>query len=1736
MKTLLTAFAICFASFSIGQNQPDVVLNELNMDNPGGPDQAEFIELYGNPGTSLDGFVLVLFEGSNDLSYGAFDLDGYSLNTNGFFVIGNAAVTNVDLIIADGTISNGADGVAIYQADATDFPIDTPPSQINLIDAAVYETGDATDQTLIAALGLDVIVPGYTQLDETAQQQGADLSISRTPDGGPAFDFGTWTLQEITPGTFNVAQCFAGDIELSTGGTFAQVCTESAESSVTLIEVDTLSFGENQIIVVADQNANINAVYTAANIDFSAFAPGTYFIYNIYFNGIVDSTTLSNEFPVSGITAGNCVSIGVNPVQVDVVNCSGCVGGTIASNIGDGSSYCAISIPQIQPSNNSTSNEDIYLYALTDSNGAIIDTFSMQYDAAGLQPGNYNLYGISHIGMLSGTDSITTIDAEVCLALSDNSIAFTILNCPYIVFNELNIDNPGGGDTEEFIEFYGTPLAQLDGLVLVLFEGDNNLSYESFDLDGFSLDENGFFVIGNAAVNNVDYIIADATIGNGPDAVGLYIGDAADFPNDTPPTTVNLIEAAVYGTDDPTDGALITALGLDNAVPGYEQLNETFQQNFPDLSMSRVPDGGLPYNFAPWILQQVTPGTWNEPQCLGGSIFSIGPTTFCDTETSMPVGFVIDSLGYGDALLFVITDQANTIITYTNETQFDFGGFASGSYRIYSVYFNGAIDSASVSEGNNLETIYAGNCVSVSTNFVGIELVPCTGCIAGEVALESDFFQFCNSTTLPVALSNTGTSLDDSYIYVLVDNGGAITTFGDSWIPVTDLIPGTYSIYGVSYQGVLTGISSGVAFDALSSDVCLAISTNAVEIEIFECSDNTPCTQLFISEYLEGTNGTKAIELFNPSLTPMNLAGYTLSQFANGIAAPTNVLNLSGSIGPLGTYVIANPGQGGGNGAASQTVLNLANLIDQIANFNGNDALELRYNGVLIDAIGIVGENPGTGSGWPVGNASTVDVDLVRKFTIQSPIPIWAISANQWDIYNNTDYSRLGNHLFQPCTDELLAGFLADELTVAENAGTLNLSVQCLNAATGITISMSVIGGTADASDYTLTLPITLNFTDSTAIQSFTLDIVNDAIPEGAETILLTLQSDSLVTWLQQTLTITITQSDPNCDGGFITGNGADIVSQCSDLPNAQLDLTSDNNTPNDTYVFVIADVNENILEIVNASPVSLDAYDAGTYYIFGLSYTGNLDPSSIEPGMPVAGIGADQCAELSNNIITIERAPCIVTGCDAGSVFINDGADFITICAGDNHVDVIFTNTGESIDDSYTYFIVDATGTIVGQVDSIWSAGAAADGEYTIYGVSYLNNLIDSTVVIGAPFSGIEADSCFEVSDNSIQAIAYSCNDSAPCTKLFFSEILEDSQSDKAIELYNPSALPLDLSNYTINLYTNGSAAPSATLNLSGSLPAHEVYVITSSGNGQNPTDPAILDVTDITSDVATFTGNDAIELLFQGTVIDMIGIIGDDPGGNGWEFGNASTANHVLVRRQEITSGNADWNIVSGQWISYDATDYTHLGSHQAFNCGNVPVAIVGFTTAAQTASEIDGTTVTVTIHSESVETPFQIVINESGSGTALIGEDYSAGFPITFTVPQGTSDLSFTITIIGDAITEGNETIDLDLNANANVFFNIPNQVITITEGNAIVESMTDEVSYFPNPATQSVTVLAEDAILALRIVDMSGRTAAMYTFLGQHKTLPVQIESLPNGFYIMELQTEKDRFYLPLQKVN
>ncbi len=77
-----------------------VVINEIDSDTPS-VDTMEFIELYdeGFGNTPFDNLVLILFNGSGDTQYAAYDLDGHATDEYGFFLIGSNQIPNIDLLL-----------------------------------------------------------------------------------------------------------------------------------------------------------------------------------------------------------------------------------------------------------------------------------------------------------------------------------------------------------------------------------------------------------------------------------------------------------------------------------------------------------------------------------------------------------------------------------------------------------------------------------------------------------------------------------------------------------------------------------------------------------------------------------------------------------------------------------------------------------------------------------------------------------------------------------------------------------------------------------------------------------------------------------------------------------------------------------------------------------------------------------------------------------------------------------------------------------------------------------------------------------------------------------------------------------------------------------------------------------------------------------------------------------------------------------------------------------------------------------------------------------------------------------------------------------------------------------------------------------------------------------------------------------------------------------------------------
>ena len=268
MKKILLVLSVLWCAVLY----PQVVINEIDVDSPG-VDDREFIELKSAvPFFPLDGYVVVLYNGSPtsstaNRSYFTVDLDGYVTDANGIITIGSVLVSPVpQILISANVIQNGEDAVALYLGNSSDFPMNTLATSANLVDALVYGTSDPLALDLMALLGETV------QIDENLNSQVTSQSIQRTPDG-------SYEVKAPTPGANNDGSGFIYN------------------GLSILVSQSTINEGDAVQITITSQTA----VTSATSLSFS--------INNSTFNNSDISGTLSVVIPAGSTSATSVLTV-----------------------------------------------------------------------------------------------------------------------------------------------------------------------------------------------------------------------------------------------------------------------------------------------------------------------------------------------------------------------------------------------------------------------------------------------------------------------------------------------------------------------------------------------------------------------------------------------------------------------------------------------------------------------------------------------------------------------------------------------------------------------------------------------------------------------------------------------------------------------------------------------------------------------------------------------------------------------------------------------------------------------------------------------------------------------------------------------------------------------------------------------------------------------------------------------------------------------------------------------------------------------------------------------------------------------------------------------------------------------------------------------------------------------------------------------------------------------------------
>jgi hypothetical protein len=314
--------------------------------------------------------------------------------------------------------------------------------------------------------------------------------------------------------------------------------------------------------------------------------------------------------------------------------------------------------------------------------------------------------------------------------------------------------------------------------------------------------------------------------------------------------------------------------------------------------------------------------------------------------------------------------------------------------------------------------------------------------------------------------------------------------------------------------------------------------------------------------------------------------------------------------------------------------------------------------------------------------------------------------------------------------------------------------------------------------------------------------------------------------------------------------------------------------------------------------------------------------------------------------------------------------------------------------------------------------------------------------------------------------------------TDLIISEYVEASGNNKYIEVYNGTTATINLADYQLQLFSNGSAtaavgAPAMT----GSLAPGATIVY------RNSLATLYAGAT-VVSSAVNFNGDDAIALwkISTASFVDIVGNIGCDPG-TAWTATGISTLDRSLVRNANICAGvtidpaqtaPANTNILcpfptlAAEWTNNATDDVSNLGAH-TMTCGPTVTMAVATASALESAG-----TATITLNFNPATTVAgTVTIGVTNGPGALYTTDYTttpvttAG-NITRTVPAGATTATFTVNIVDDILTEANETIT----------FTITGASAGISLGSALTTVFTildNDVTPTINFSTLNITVL-------------------------------------------------------------
>ena len=291
--------------------------------------------------------------------------------------------------------------------------------------------------------------------------------------------------------------------------------------------------------------------------------------------------------------------------------------------------------------------------------------------------------------------------------------------------------------------------------------------------------------------------------------------------------------------------------------------------------------------------------------------------------------------------------------------------------------YHSSLETIFPSEGNQFWGIrdLNGNCGSSNFEFISLPNTNISGFKNTILSFDYNVFEFDNGDDIKYELF-----FDDISQGEIIITEGSSNFSTDGWQTETVNIPNIVNLVRIFISIKQNGANDYAGIDNIK----------------LQGEEIIPCTELIISEYIEGTSSgshrNNFIEIYNPTNQIIDLENYNLTKFTNDNLNSTGNVPLSGTISAYGTYLVED---GNENIGITANLSTSSSVLD----FNGNDKIALRKHETIIDLIGIIGNN--------IDFAK--DVTFRRKSHVQSPNNEY--NENEWDIYGLEDITNINSHV-----------------------------------------------------------------------------------------------------------------------------------------------------------------------------------------------------------------------------------------------------------------------------------------------------------------------------------------------------------------------------------------------------------------------------------------------------------------------------------------------------------------------------------------------------------------------------------------------------------------------------------------------------------------------------------------------------------------------------------------------------